>query len=344
MDHLILPSGVEKFILTPYEAPQDDWYDGKGFLDYPARKDWVEDSLRGVYDLNQGSWQELQKTEQFFQTWLFFGLAIDFFAVGGIKLTTEDFLKPDDPDIHARIVTTSQLPNWIKKWSNQVQDKHDETWNKLQPMFDRAKFILDLYCTPVKDDRPLLQKKPPRWPVRDEISVTMITMAWTLFSAASSICKHSSSQTLSYLTARSSMLDKRIERKWCLSDAAGIEESYQIDGHYFFAAMQGPNEAELDRHYLCTRKACVARVDERLYITKHADAPWHTENCRTTGTYENQLGPERGQKDWTDAMSRILDKDATPLALWSQQTKGLWSVEFDKSGVRRPPFIAISHV
>lgn len=43
MEHLPLPDDVEPFIIMPYEATKEDWYDGQGFIDYPRRCGWTEE-------------------------------------------------------------------------------------------------------------------------------------------------------------------------------------------------------------------------------------------------------------------------------------------------------------
>lgn len=75
-------------------------------------------------------------------------------------------------------------------------------------------------------------------------------------------------------------------------------------------------------------------------------APWHKPNCPTAQTisYGGHLGPERGQTGWDDAMAKIIDKNAIPIALWAKGLRTLWSVEYHLSGHRRPDYVAISHV
>lgn len=68
------------------------------------------------------------------------------------------------------------------------------------------------------------------------------------------------------------------------------------------------------------------------------------DGCREEVRYGGHLGPERGQRDWVDAMTKIIDKDAIPIALWNKGMKKLWSVEYHLTGRRQPDFVAISHV
>ena len=175
----------------------------------------------------------------------------------------------------------------------------------------------------------------------------MIALACALHEAAKNICDRVPLESPHWLKARSAILDKRIERKWCLADAALIEDEFQIDGHYYFAAAPTPGDGYLDQHPHCTRTRCHYEVDEAMYVTKHAEPPWHKSGCRTDITYGGQLGPERGQKNWVDAVCRIIDKkDVLPIAMWSTRTRSLWSCEYhlEENSKRKPYYVAISHV
>ena len=119
MDHLQLPEETAPFIVAPYEAPEALWYDNKGFLTFPQRRGWTEEQLRGGDDRSKDDYEDKNgfkskgtdyEVEQFFQTRLFFGLAIEVMKVGAVHVTTEDFLKPK-VETKARIVDTSKLPS-----------------------------------------------------------------------------------------------------------------------------------------------------------------------------------------------------------------------------------------
>ncbi|KAH3359488.1 hypothetical protein KXV52_005576, partial [Aspergillus fumigatus] len=372
MEHLPLPEGKEHFILAPYNAPPEEWYDHKGFLDFPKRRGWTDDQPPGGNTTQKGyleghgiKWKLADsEVEEFFQTWLFFGLVIEVLKVGGVSATTEDFLKgkglsdprevkllrlssQDDSRRHrlVRIVNTSILSCKLKEWRNGVRDKA-QAWTAANRMFERARQILDCFCTPDEERDLWGNDKPLRWPVRDEISTTLIAMVYSLRSAAIRVCEpRGISVTNPWLDARSEIIARRIQRQWCLADATTIIKDLPIDGQYYVAASPGLSPDELDRHSKCVRERCLEEFPTELYHPRHV-APWHKPNCPTAQTisYGGHLGPERGQTGWDDAIAKIIDKNAIPIALWAKGLRTLWSVEYHLSGHRRPDYVAISHV
>ncbi|GIJ85156.1 hypothetical protein Asppvi_004012 [Aspergillus pseudoviridinutans] len=372
MEHLPLPEGEKHFIVAPYNAPPGEWYDHKGFLDFPKRRGWTSDQLPGG-DTSEKRYLDGNgfkskgtdsKVEEFFQTWLFFGLVIEVLKVGGVRAKTEDFLEVRDltdpgeveflklstqGDIHKqrriRIVNTSKLPCKLKEWRDGIQDK-SQAWTVLNRMFERARQILDCFCTPDEERSLWENDKPPRWPVRQEISTTLIAMVFSLRSAAIKVCDPRGIGVMNpWLEARSEILARRLQRQWCLADATTIIKDLSIDGHYYIAASPGLHPDELDRHSKCVRQRCLEEFPTELYHPRHI-APWHKANCPTgqTISYGGQLGPERGQTGWDDAIARIIDKNAIPIALWVKGLRTLWSVEYHLSGKRTPSYVAISHV
>ncbi|KAL4780667.1 hypothetical protein BJX76DRAFT_360651 [Aspergillus varians] len=160
MEHLPLPHGIKPFITAPYEPlpPPSSWYNKEGFLTFPSSRHWTETQLLGENSkanktptsfTNKGSNAEI---EQFFQTWLFFRLAIDVLELGGVLTATEDFLKPQSAT-KARIVDTSGLPSvyrvvgsyqsyWLKRpWTHQEGFLPQAVWFQFT---DRPAKINDL--------------------------------------------------------------------------------------------------------------------------------------------------------------------------------------------------------
>ncbi|KAL4878177.1 hypothetical protein BJY04DRAFT_196396 [Aspergillus karnatakaensis] len=356
MEHLPLPAGAKHFIVAPYEAPTSAWYDNKGFLGFPARRNWTEVQLRGGDDRlkddyldedgfkNKGTDQEV---EQFFQTWLFFGLIIDVLKLGGVTACTEDFLK-DRGKTKARIVDTCDLPSLLVKWEAGIKKKGNlhKTWNVLEEMFETVAGVLDRFCAEHDGDTmPLNQEKPRPWPVRDEISTTIIAVSFTLRRAAIKVCDVRVDGISPWpKVARSRILTRRLQSKACIAEVTTTMNQLPIDGHYYLAGYDGLDPEELDHHANCVKSHCMYDYDADMYVTTHTGAPYHKDCCREDITYGGQLGPERGQKDWVDAIQRIIDKDAIPIALWNKGWRNLWSVEYHFQGKRQPAYVAISHV
>ncbi|KAL2830169.1 hypothetical protein BJY01DRAFT_240459 [Aspergillus pseudoustus] len=362
MEHLPLPSGARHFITAPYEAPEGNWYKNEGFLAFPSRRGWSEENLRGGDDLcredrddpagfYQHTKKNLAEAEQFFQTWLFFGLAIDVLAVGDVKASTDTFLKPRG-QTKARIVDTSNLPGLLTTWEANLKRKGADasTFLDLNARFERAAEVLDRFCaiTDPAEHRPLETNKPRPWPVRDEIATTMIALASTLRQAALHACGEGTGidPTAPWPAhARSRILARRLQRKACIADVTTALKQLPVDGHYFLAASPGLDSEELDHHAACLRAHCLYDYDENMYVTRHTNDKYHLgERCPDTVEYGGQLGPERGLTGWVHAVHTILDKKAVPIALWVKGLKKLWSVEYHFEGRRRPDYVAISHV
>lgn len=362
MEHLPLPEGVQHYVIAPYEAPQGEWYDGEGFIDYPQRRGWTEEQLRGGDDTTKEDYLDpngfrakgnnLKDVEQFFQTWLFFGLVIDFLQMGHVEAKTEDFLVQaesdgDNPDV-PKMVNTAKLPQFLVRWRAGIEkqrDKSESIGAYLRAVFERCQAVLDRFCRPEnKTEWPLRQTKPRPWPVRDSIATTMLALKFSLQQAATSANVLKSTWKSPWPRSRSELLYRRLQQKWCLADVTTAFVQLDIDGHYYLAASSGLPIKELDNHSKCVPERCMYDYDLNMYVTRHAGSPWHHSGCKTTIQYGGQLGPERGQKDWVDAISRIIDKNAIPIALWVKGLRTLWSVEYHLTGKRTPEYVAISHV
>ncbi|KAL5043094.1 hypothetical protein BDW71DRAFT_216537 [Aspergillus fruticulosus] len=361
MEHLPLPSGKKHFILAPYEAPKSDWFDStqETFLSFPFSRHWTEAQLRGGDDATKDAHLDPngfhrkgspQQVEQFFQTWLFFGLAIDVLKLGDVSARVEDFLKPaTGTHAKARIVDTSKLPGMLVEWEKRIKARGQlkKDWDTLDGMFVRAGSILDRFCKipDDEDNSPLQQERPRPWPVRDEISTTMIAMACTLRRAAYNVCSEEMGHLVAGVSpwpeaAHSGILTRRLQTKWCVADVRTTLAQLPIDGHYYLAASAGLDPDELDHHAKCVRAHCRYEFDAQMYRTRHVT----DDGCREDVKYGGHVGPERGQRDWVDAMTRIIDKGAIPIALWNKGMKTLWSFEYHFTGRRQPDFVAISHV
>lgn len=202
MEHLPLPEGINPFITVPYctADPQHEWYSGPSHAEYPEKMGWSEDNLRahvgpGWNDPpfgtdSSGNLRKNEDIEHFFQTWLFFGTAIEVLKLGGVDVTTEDFLQPVGLT-KARVVTTEKLPSLLLKWdpaaigsdikasddpvlNAQVNKSNNQStlWRKTGSILARTLFYLNLFCQPPKERHPFDRRKTPTWPVRDEISTS----------------------------------------------------------------------------------------------------------------------------------------------------------------------------
>ncbi|KAI7969580.1 hypothetical protein EIK77_005865 [Talaromyces pinophilus] len=348
MEHIPLPEGVKHFIRAPYNASRDEWYRKEGFAKYPEAHGWAEADINGENGFGN---REPKQIQNFFQTWLYFALVQDFFALAHINTTTEDFLKPKDPRSQTRVVDSSKLVTLLAQWQELLRDSNedlDDVWDKVNGMFKKVKLIVNRFCTPALDDDGLPPdegNQVPSWPVQDEVSTTIITLVVALEEAALQVChKAVGADRTPYLTARSVVLQRRLERMWCLADASMLLDEMKVDGHYFLAASPSPGEEYMQEHSACTRRSCRFAFDENFYETKHADYPWHSEGCRTQAPYGGHIGSGNGEKDWEDTVCGIIGREAIPIALWNPRLRNLWSAEYHLKGPKKPDYVAISHV
>src|ERR1700753_220487 len=108
MDHLVLPEGAKPLITLAYTCPESEYYEnipskgleyskfyervGWAYSEAWAQPDTSEDLLGGVIEGAEDKLREPWEIERFFQTWLFFGLVIETFALSGIDVTPSAFL------------------------------------------------------------------------------------------------------------------------------------------------------------------------------------------------------------------------------------------------------------
>lgn len=354
---MTLPEGVKPFVVVPYYAPKEkDWYDMKGYAGYPRRMGWSDDALLGKessaapFGSSVGQPRTDEDIVRFFQTWLYFGTAIEFFKVaGGHVLNTESFIyRVNHPD-KAHIVQTTYLRMYLGTiWSKSTRSK-EVLWKEATAILSCTLRYLNIFCQEPKERHPSDREKVVTWPLVDEISISITSLVFTLIEAAKLKCGMTRFPKL--IIARSSRFHRSLERKWCLADATRFQDELGIDGHYFLAASPGLTANEHDNHHACTRDRCFYNKDDKTYIVKHAPSPWHTSGCESA-TWGGQFGGDllieqnMRAKDWFTSVVNIINHGAIPLILWSTSLKKYFTVEFhtDCESKLTPPYVAISHV
>jgi hypothetical protein len=174
----------------------------------------------------------------------------------------------------------------------------------------------------------------------------VIALVFTLIQVAVIKCDRVAEGFPTKILARSKILYRRLEKKWCLADATRFEDELEIDGHYYMVMSPGLSQDELDKHINCTRDRCHYEMDAKQYVTKHAPSPWHHAGCERA-TWGGQFGglQKMGKaKDWVDSVCKIIEADAIPIVLWSMSEKKFFTVEVPKIEGKGPRYIAISHV
>ena len=369
MDHLLLPEGAKSWIKVPYDAKEEHYYEkfGYGFEKYPERRKWSDGDVMGQTtearnrsDEPGDSQPDVKddrtppSVEQFFQTWLFFGLIIEVLRLSKIKVTTNDLLLPlAESKEKSHIVTTECLPSLIVQWRDNYESTRDTSpFEVAMTFFERVRTILDFYCAGGRKRRSPNQYGQVQWLVRDEITTSIIAVAVTLRTAAHQIYGKRCPEGLRWPTANSEILRMRILRKWCRSDAAMVMEDFDIDGQYFIATAKGRSLEALDKHYKCTEDACHAKVEDGTYVTRHAEG-CSGEDVHSEVKYVGHLGPKYDQepKSLVEGVRKIMDRSHLPYVVWNHELHGIATSGYAKNlslglgkGFRTPPFVAISHV
>jgi hypothetical protein len=390
MDHLVLPDGEKHWIMLAYDCPEARYYENipdNGF-EYPEfyrRVGWTkdeawfkpihnEDLLGGVIEGEETKIHQPMVIEKFFQTWLIFGLIIEVFALSDIQVKTSDFLAPivrkgiHNPQTARLIKTGEKLPDLIQQWRKRYEVSRDETvFHKALKLLDHVGEIVDYHCANGKDHRSIHQYGKVLWSVSDETTTAIIAVAFTLRKATFSIYSKLGNEARWPIT-NSLLLYRRIQRKWCSSDAAMIMEDFDIDGQAYFAAATGRTLEELDRHYACTDRSCEARISDGTYTTQH-DQDCHQDDYESKPKFLGHVFPEYGKSPTSlrEAIIHIMDKGQLPVLRWdteqkedSQQkddsehkddskqkgflTYGHQKNSYAEDSFKVPPFIAISHV
>ncbi len=238
MDHLVLPEGAKAWIQVSYEGQQDSYYDKNqgNFFGFYSTRGWAleevkfqqkpsENLLGGVVEGEEDKTRSATEIETFFQTWLFFGLIIEVFALNDIHVTTQNFLVPFTLNtIHkpqrSHLITITKLPSLIAQW-RQKGSRNNNTLIEVIKLIDFVGDIVDHHCANGKDHRSIHQYGKVLWPLKDETTTSIIAVASTLRKAARQIFNVTGKEPRWPVT-NSRMLYLRIQRKWCMADAAMI--------------------------------------------------------------------------------------------------------------------------
>jgi len=371
MDHLILPEGAKPWMMLAYDAKETEYYENiakKGFeysefykaVGWAYHEVWAqpvqsEDTLGGVIEGEEEKIREPWQIDYFFQTWLFFGLIIEVFALSDIEVKTTDFLAPIvRKAVHkpqtARLITTSKLPELIKQWRQKHQASRDGTvFEGALKLLDFVGKIVDYHCANGKDHRSIHQYGKVLWSVSDETTTAIIAVAFTLRKAAFAIYNKPGNEER-WPVSNSMLLYQRIQRKWCRSDASMIMEDFDIDGQNYIAAATGRTLEELDRHYACTDHSCEARVADGTYTTQH-DPDCKEDDYEPEPKFLGHVFPEYGKSPASlrEAITHTMDAGHLPILRWNSEQRGLETYGHEKDSYseessKAPPFVAISHV
>ncbi|KAF4632702.1 hypothetical protein G7Y89_g5424 [Cudoniella acicularis] len=267
MEHLPPVSDPYEPILIPYIG--DCEYDGLDFAGYPSRRGWDIDRLL------IGDFQETPTANAaaFLQTWLFFGLMHEIFAV---KIRSADFIRIGVSG--KKWITTKKLPDYLQAFRRQIEhDKEVPNSAKItQSRNDKIYECFNLSCAVWQSFEKLEATYSVRNPISREVGLGIQILATTLQVGATEICGAVYRQTpwkmvQSWKIVRNIFLQTRmVNQGWCPSVVEQIQSSYNVLGQYY-ASLLGPPKRPLD-HTNCNRdnRECVAKtMVSDGYIVKH---------------------------------------------------------------------------
>jgi len=318
----VLPEGARH--IRVLNATFETYSSGDGgFFGYPARKRWTPDEVKGE-KLFGGRSKE--KVQAFFQTWLYFGCAIEFFAVIGIEVTTDDFL-----DRTKRFVSTKTLPSIIRKWGRRVLEERSRSrkfqWAmKADDILRKVREMLDQHYNPFglpQLDEDIIESHRNPWPVNRKISMSIIALGHTLKQALLSY--FDIRRTASQWGFSTLLRDKMLQAGWCPMDVFRSLSDMGIDGHYYIASLPNPQGSQLHMH--CKKSVCKAQdIDEKTYEPLHVEP-----GCRCDYVLMD-----------VDRIAGIIESGHTPVV--ARSSSGEMHVASFIQDISDKPYITLSHV
>lgn len=304
VDHLHLPAQLAHPLpVIPYVVRSDpkNAYDGLGFSTFPERRGFDKDLLlRG--DFGGRSDADLN---EFFQSWLFFGMLHEVMTTAGESVDLADFVKMNDNG--QSVITTLPLRKHLLNWrERELRDGRSLLWGLLSlfrtPWYDRLRIVDDCLVEAIKFTRTLLSPcalsslPPARRPaLLPEICLSIIILGSTLDRAKNAVVPaYVGDQAISNIGSdallgqgllsgqmpympRDTMswgpaaytIGKLQERRWCPMEVEMLKE-LSDEGMYYISQMKRPQLSNCKGHEDCTRSKCVAyQVDDESYRSQH---------------------------------------------------------------------------
>jgi len=263
MDHLSIP------ILSPVHClctiPSKPYV-----LGYPEDKGWVYEN--GKLTKKKGSASE-KEIEAFFQEWLYFGLLTDAFKLAGIQVNLSDFsqkIKLGGRSIP--VVTTSKLPEYLKRWEQLEQNSKVDRRREKQES-------LRLFLMPLNG---FIQRQMSHdWSVKidRDVMLSFCILGETLKNAAVHVWKlpleNYPLRGVKFLRNSNPLTDRMLQSGRCISETVMLWERLDVTGQYIAAAIPWARNTRIKNHDECTPAVCSAfHLDESTYKTAH------TAECR----------------------------------------------------------------
>ena len=327
MDHLPLPKGKAHIRVPNLTAKHYTRGDGD-FDGYPAGNGWTMVDLTGNDSFGRRSPAEVQS---FFQSWLYFGCAIEVLAVSDVEVRQSDLL-----DESGQFLSTRRLRFFIRQWREAVEkmgDKinrtHVEWAMKTALILKRVSDFVDLYCLSyyVPQTAKRQELRSARSPLSELTWMAIIALGHTLMAA---MIKFYHLQLSNHWGASPLLKRRLLYKGWCPLDIQRSLTDFGIDLHYYLAKKVRP-EIHIS-HQGCTETACNARnVDRTTYQQRHVRG---SGDCG--GSVKSDISP----------VVEIITVGDVPICKWDPLRKqvDVVSSRLVKKGLSDPPFVAISHV
>ncbi|KAF3930992.1 hypothetical protein ABW20_dc0100680 [Dactylellina cionopaga] len=333
MEHFILPKGklhlrIPNLTFDTYTRSDVDWND------YPASKGWKQEDLDGEAKFGGRQPADVQS---FFQSWLYFGTAIEVLAIAGIDIQQSDFL-----DDTGSFVSTRKLPMIFREWEQKVKEtkvqkdgdgKISSQAYKTALILKRVYDFAEIHCIPRNSTIQNLIKleDPDRStisPVTELTWISILALGHSLMLAMTRL--YDIKRTGSQWAASKLLKAQLINDGWCPADVERATRDLNIDGHYYLASMK-VSEGNIT-HQNCTFQSCNARnVDAATYQQIHVGGP---------GDCDGEVMVD------TSTVIKIISDGMVPVFQWDSKTRELKATAASmlKKGRSNPAYVALSHV
>jgi hypothetical protein len=266
----LIPPGAAH-IRIPYSGKQH--YSRGFFHEYPEREGWKKEDLLIENDFGGRSKSDV---ESFFQTWLYLGMLVSIFNLGGVDIQESEFLKTYDGQTY---LTTESLPSrveiWRDQWAGEEFLEHRRfRWALTKHVLDEVKTYINAFggilCPTFESEFVSSHNSSTRSPISDEILTAIVALAHTLSELTIKAYYAEWNSYDHYINYTTVLLKSSLEeRGWCPLNVKRMLTHLGTDGQYYFALLECPHDK--GSHENCSERQCLAanNTDERAYVTQH---------------------------------------------------------------------------
>ena len=263
MEHL--PSaGYSEPIVVPYVC--HEMYDGGSYAGYPGRQGFDKTRLL----LGEFGDKTPKEMASFHQSWLYFGLLHEVFAVLGDAYDPWDFVRTTADG--RKVVTTERLGAYVARWERYEEEVTPEAkqarYEALRTCFDEVDASTRRYCHHKSElHHQPTSIEPQYWPIGPKIALSILVLAETLTFAAMDILHE---RFRLFYGDSSLLIDSMQKNGWCPSVLEMLISSSAACVQMVHYATTLGKHAEESAHHRCSAFRCKELdLDETTYVTKH---------------------------------------------------------------------------